>query len=733
MAIYPPGKTQKDIDELYKRAYEETKIIYPKKAKTFSAKLRNLNNITLHKGELSKFTVGIMDFFVDVYSWFKVSFKKMVRKIYPRKDQIYGTKKDTYLTGKITFTKKEGKNKSISIPIHHMEIEFWARTWLGQWRKFAKGITDEDGKIMLEFDFLESKKIKYRSFYFEVHQTEHVFFDPETRKPREKVSVFGNVKIRKSDITGMGYNLGIIQLFYWEYRTDVPIPRVVIKDHDEDAPEYYSEGRNQAIAEQFVQIELIKDKHLIKIETEPEKVSIQSIQADYPKNLTVAMEEEIPGSTRCDYWFGRRMMNGMSCATFIPDRNEEGKYWVKIFGACDYDVNGVYAFPTTYGQFIIAENGLPLPVKIIIKGQTNAFDKNPFQEKIFTPADGEKWEQAKRIMRVTSALSSEVDDHFAGTHLNTEQYSIAVRRNVRLNPIAQLLIPHLKEVALINHTADSNLIGNGGYIPSASALTVEGIIERSKDALGVHDWKNWKPMKPISEQHTFAIASNLFWDIVDEFVTYFFKENEDDIKKYWYEIFCMSEDLVENSVPLFLSEQDKTKWSEDERKLNEDRIAYNHERACFDLTLPRVEYKGKIRCISPITKNKHAPAEGEMEHLKDMCKYAIMTATFLHTYVNEHQYEDIGEVLYCNLGLRFGEKEEGIFRPETDHSIFPDLTRSTQMMWFSNLLSRTEYGFITRNEGHDIHPYFSELLLAKKEEFAKLNVDVENIESRTNI
>ncbi len=729
MAIYPPGKTQKDIDELYKRAYAETKIIYPKKAKMFSAKLRNLNKITLYKGALSRLSVGVFDFLLDFYYGLKNGFKKVVRKIYPRRDKIYGTKKDTYVTGKITFAKKQ----DLITPIHHMHVELWARTWLGAWRKLAKGITDENGKIMLKFDFLESRKLKYRRFYFEIHQTEHIFFDPNTGQPREKISIFANVKIKKADITGLGYNLGLIQLFYWEYRTDVPIPRVVIKDHDEDAPEYYSEGRNQAIAEQFVQIELIKDKHLLQIERGMDNISIPSIQADYPKNLTVAMEEGIPYSTRCDYWFGRRMMNGMSSATFLPDKNEEGKYWVKIFGSCDYEVNQVYAFPTTYCQFELAENGLPLPVKIIIKGQTDAFDKNPFQEKTFTPDDGERWEQAKRIMRVTSALSSEVDDHFAGTHLNTEQYAIAVRRNVRLNPVAELLIPHLKEVSLINHTADSNLIGNGGYIPSASALTVEGIVERSKDALGIHDWKNWKPMEPISEEHTFALASNLFWDIVNEFVDFFFNENENEIKKHWYEIFCMSNDLVCNSVPLFLSEQDQSKWSEEKRKLNEDRIEYYHERACFDAKLPRETYQGKVRCISPITKNPYGPEDGGMDNLKSMCKYTIMTATFLHTYVNEHQYEDIGEVLYCNLGLRYGEKKDGIFQPENDYSIFPDLTRSTQMMWFSNLLSRTEYGFITRNEEHDIHPYFSKLLLDKKEEFAKLNVDVECIESRTNI
>jgi hypothetical protein len=111
----------------------------------------------------------------------------------------------------------------------------------------------------------------------------------------------------------------------------------------------------------------------------------------------------------------------------------------------------------------------------------------------------------------------------------------------------------------------------------------------------------------------------------------------------------------------------------------------------------------------------------------------IYVATYLHTWANEHQYEDIGEVLYNSLGLRFGEKESGVLAPESDLDISPDLTRSTQMMWFSNFLSRTEYGFITRDEEKDINPYFSNLLINKKEEFAALGVIVENIESRTNI
>ena len=139
--------------------------------------------------------------------------------------------------------------------------------------------------------------------------------------------------------------------------------------------------------------------------------------------------------------------------------------------------------------------------------------------------------------------------------------------------------------------------------------------------------------------------------------------------------------------------------------------------------------------MSPITTSPHYDPDKpeDLQNLKQACRYIIMTATFMHSWVNEHQYEDIGEVLYSCLGLRFGEKESGVMAPESDLSIAPDLTRSTQMMWFSNLLSRTEYGFITRNEENDINPVFRDMLLAKKGEFASLGVNVADIESRTNI
>jgi hypothetical protein len=50
------------------------------------------------------------------------------------------------------------------------------------------------------------------------------------------------------------------------------------------------------------------------------------------------MEKMHPGVTRCDEWFGMRMMNGMNMATFMRDESQPDHYWVKYFGACGYDI-----------------------------------------------------------------------------------------------------------------------------------------------------------------------------------------------------------------------------------------------------------------------------------------------------------------------------------------------------------------------------------------------------------
>ena len=111
----------------------------------------------------------------------------------------------------------------------------------------------------------------------------------------------------------------------------------------------------------------------------------------------------------------------------------------------------------------------------------------------------------------------------------------------------------------------------------------------------------------------------------------------------------------------------------------------------------------------------------------------IYQATFGHTWSNSKQYDDIGEVLYGSLGIRFGDGPDGVMGSESDYTIAPDLTRSTQMMWWSNMLSHTGYGFIMADEDKDVPPDLRKRLEDKRQAFADLELDIDIIQSRTNI
>ncbi len=708
---------------------KKTKIGYVYKGGFFKPHLRGINHLEVGGSSIISNPITILlERLYIFYTRLKGLIALLGKKLFPRRNKIYGTVMDSCLVGSISFAQKEDER----IPIHHICLEFWSRSWFGKWRKLSEGYTDENGIFRLPFDLRMARRFRNRRLKFEIYEITQVYFTGN--KKRLVYNLFKSIKVPKSDLIGMEYNLRNIYLFFWEYRTDTALPRVVIQDHDKNAPQYYSLDRVNAMSEQMIPVELTKMKHLLQLKDAPGTLTMQKIQDDYPENLTVCIEKKLPDYTRGDHWFGERMMNGMNRGCFVQDETESDFYWMKYFGKGYYDGNDEYAFPDAAIKFKLKTDGLPEPIEIQLTGPLNAFNKDPWQQRTFKKVDGEFWKYAKRIARVNGGLCTEVDEHFAGTHANTEQYAMATYRNLRFNPLSSLLYPHLKDVVLINHSADKILLKE--YIPRASALSNAGLLDRCKDIMGVLDWKTYKTVSPISEAHNSAKAENLFWDLTKEYVTWFIDQNFEDIKKYWYEVFCFSEDLVNHSVPVFLSELDFEKLDERERKRMHEMKDYYAAQFSFDFNYPRQKRKGVLKAVSPITLDKKFNPDKEKETKEDLikaCTYMIFVATYLHTWANEHQYEDIGEVLYNSLGLRFGEKESGVLSPESDMDIAPDLVRSTQMMWFSNLLSRTEYGFITRNEEKDINPYYSDLLLSKKEEFLKYGVKIEDIESQTNI
>lgn len=722
------------MDQICKECSELTKISNGPKRSFLHPRLKNLNRIEIHK---SRSHAGLIQRFlllcVELYEDFILLYLAIDKFIFPRRNKIYGHPSPYHLvTGYLTFGTRKKESNS---PVFNMHLELWARTLWGGYRKLSESKSDYSGAFSLTYDLSYIHRFYIRKVWLAVYQTSYEHFNKNGQHFPE-FTEFKRVKISKGDLVGIEYNCHQIQLSYWEYRQDTPLPRVVIRDHDKNAPDKYSPGFNKTIEKQFIPIELIKLRHMEMILLN-QGLTHERITKDYPENLTVCMEKKIPGITRGDEWFGRRMMNGMYACDFDRDPKNPALYWVHHhWGSYDKRYHH-YAMPDVDMWFELKDDGLPIPVKITLTGPLTEQENDLKQKRTFTPKDGDKWLAAKRICRVSAALYAELAHHFAGTHVNTEQYAIACFRNLRLNPISGLLKPFLRSVVLVNHTADRILIGSG-YITSACALTPKGIDQVVYNVMGTLDWKGFRPQQAISDAHTYAKAGNLYWKIVHDFVSDFIDNptNRSEILAHWFEIHCFSEDLVNHSVPAFLCHylQNTLLDGYGKMKGNGSTDWYQHHHR-MDLTDERPEVEGIKKAVSRITDKKDGQnvTEADINQLKQACTYIIYQATFGHTWSNSKQYDDIGEVLYCSLGLRFGKGPEGVMGPESDHSIAPDLTRSTQMMWWSNMLSRTGYGFIMADEEGVVPPELRKSLERHRQEFAALDLDIDIIQSQTNI
>ena len=71
----------------------------------------------------------------------------------------------------------------------------------------------------------------------------------------------------------------------------------------------------------------------------------------------------------------------------------------------------------------------------------------------------------------------------------------------------------------------------------------------------------------------------------------------------------------------------------------------------------------------------------------------IFHITFWHSWVNDAQADEGGEIFYNSLALRGGS-----FGSENDPAIAPNILESTNLIYMVNVLTAIKYGYILKNE-----------------------------------
>lgn len=598
------------------------------------------------------------------------------------------------------------------IPIPNLSLELWDRDPFGSKDYLGCGATDQTGKFEILYDpkaagFGEAPDLELR--LFDPPQT--VFIDGKKSQVRNLIEV-----INGSDNVTDDYDFGVVQLLYYEYDPEYTLFSYSLPEsirHD-FTPEALS--RTMQSVAKYGQI---MDGLIQKNYRNPQEPSYDEIQKSFPETLTLILEKDRKGYTRSDEFFGERMLNGFNPVIFKKDKNNPSLY-TTAFNGDKLTLTGKIDLPNYKVKFELKDGKL-LPVEITLQfRQDNSLQPNPPLKapQSYTPADGKKWLQAKRVVRATHlGVLGEVKAHLAQCHFNIEQYAIAFFRNIRKNPIRGFLYPHIKEVVHINKFGRKILMDpKEGFFAKLEPMIINpDMLQWVRTSMGTYDWTGWQPRKPLCEGHTFAKLGNLYWDILTTYVDSFFVANQEEIAYNWSEILNFSNELVKNSVPYLPLSMEQVDDGDAWYDLNEIEHSSN----------PRQEVNGELKAIRPITISPQ-PTEQDIANLKQVCKYVIYQCTFWHSWVHNEHNPEFGELKYGDL------LSNGSMGDEDDESVLPGRDVASIILAVSHMLTNFKYGYILKNEDGDVPPELIKLIQSKKAEFEKLGFDLTTLRSRLN-
>lgn len=589
-------------------------------------------------------------------------------------------------------------------PLHNARVELLDRDVLFP-DPLGEAVTDADGRFRIRFNPTGAGRRDEPDLRLQVVSLENYRDDEGDPKQRRIVM---HTLDGPDNFEGETWDVGEVSVHWWEYDATAPFARAGLVNGK--PPQDFAPGTKEGFAKEVALIALLRAEHLAISALDAALPPLESIQKAYPTNLT----QQLGPESRSDAFFGDRMLNGFYPVPLDrdPDNPEGLRYTVD---------NSMYEsaegrdLPTVDARFVVEGGKLrPTSITLAFRARGHTAPGSPMDPPLtFTPADGAKWLEAKRVVRCAWLVDGEVGAHLAGSHLNMEQYAVAAWRNLRKNPVRDLLFPHLQSVVSINRLGDDIIFGPSGILSANSPLTPSSVNRMILDRLATQDWRTFSPRPPVCANDRFGRSANIVWDVLREHVRDFFAEHRAAIALQWLEIRRMSDDLVGHAVPY-------------QAPRREGRISTNELDDPAALPARRT-VGGELRAVRPVTASD-APADGEMELLEQLCTYVIYFCTFFHTWANDHQAEDGGEVLYCSHSLR-----NGSLAPEEDLSIALTPSQATHQLFFAHSLSARTRGHIMLDEDRDIPPDLPKRLLAKRAALAELGVEIDRIRSRINI
>ncbi len=594
-------------------------------------------------------------------------------------------------TGRLVFAATVDQPKPRPLPF--MKVELWDRDPLGPDDFLGSGLSDAQGRFEITYDPADAGR-------FDKPDLDLRIIDEYAGRENLLAVIEG-----PDDVEEQVFDFGNVPVVYYEYHPDIPLPHLYTlefgKQEFDAMPQEYAVGRKLALAKVARATMGIRLSHY----TYDREVELSQIQADYRGKTPYKPPVTLGSDASADEHFVDKLLNG-ACPTEFTRGPEGLLHVIRTWDSYEHD--GTHELPNVHAVFREHEQTL-VPVEITIQGRIdNAKQANAPLAEAQTCRPGDTgWERAKHVFECVNYMYTQVSNHLARGHFNAEQYALATFRNFRRNPLRELLVPHLKEVMIINVEGERAIFGPDGLITKNGALTENSLVEAICDSASGIDWYGWSPRVPIGPGHRYAHVANLMWEALTEHVDKFFSANLQGILDHWNEVRGFSEDLVAHSVPYRPADLAEGHQPADPREV-------------ADPQAPRVEVGGKLRVVSPLVRAPAAdadaaPSEEELKNLAQVCRYAIFHATFFHSWVN-----DTSDALEASYS-QYNPVDRSTPRELTNH-ISLNLT-----------LSQTRYGMIMRNEDGDIPDSLLEALRTRAEAFANLQYDVRKIRARINI